>query len=44
MTIAQKALRHESGEFMSTVCFKAVVIGIEEALGEKAAAIARIMI
>jgi predicted hydrocarbon binding protein len=40
MTIAQKALRSELGNFMSTVCFKAVVVGVEKALGDKAAAIA----
>jgi predicted hydrocarbon binding protein len=40
MNIAQKALRSELGSFMSTVCFKAVVVGVEEALGDKAAAIA----
>lgn len=40
MTIAQKAVRYELGEFMSTVCFKAAVTGLEEVLGEKAAAIA----
>jgi predicted hydrocarbon binding protein len=40
MAIAQNSLRKELGDFSSTVCFKAVVIGIEEALGEKAAAIA----
>jgi predicted hydrocarbon binding protein len=40
MTIAQNALRHELDEFMSTVCFKAVVVGVEQALGDKAAAIA----
>lgn len=42
MDIAQKAIRHELGEFMSTVCFKAAVVGLEDALGEKAAAIALI--
>lgn len=35
-------MRPELGEFSSIVCFKAVVVGIEEALGEKAAAIALI--
>ncbi len=35
-------LRSELGDFSSIVCFKAVVVGIEEALGEKAAAIALI--
>ncbi|BBC25839.1 hypothetical protein [Pseudanabaena sp. ABRG5-3] len=35
-------MRTELGEFSSIVCFKAVVTGTEEALGEKAAAIALI--
>ena len=35
-------MRIELGEFSSIVCFKAVVTGTEEALGEKAAAIALI--
>jgi len=35
-------MRNELGEFSSIVCFKAVVTGAEEALGEKAAAIALI--
>lgn len=35
-------MRPELGEFSSIVCFKAVVVGTEEALGEKAAAIALI--
>jgi predicted hydrocarbon binding protein len=42
MTVAQKSLRRELGGFMSTICFKAAVTGLEEALGEKAAAIALI--
>ena len=33
-------LRTELGDFSSIICFKAVVVGAEEALGEKAAAIA----
>ncbi|HEY9639902.1 MAG TPA: hypothetical protein V6C57_05430 [Coleofasciculaceae cyanobacterium] len=33
-------LRTELGDFSSIICFKAVVVGTEEALGEKAAAIA----
>lgn len=33
-------LRKELGDFSSIVCFKAVVTGIQEALGEKAALIA----
>lgn len=36
------SLRSELGDFSSIVCFKAVVVGIEEALGEKAAAISLI--
>lgn len=39
---AQNAVRHELGDFMSTVCFKAAVVGLEEALGPKAAAISLI--
>ena len=35
-------IRPELGDFSSVVCFKAIVTGIEEALGEKAAAIALI--
>jgi predicted hydrocarbon binding protein len=35
-------MRPELGDFSSVVCFKAVVIGAEEALGQKAAAIALI--
>ena len=35
-------LRTELGDFSSIICFRAVVIGTEEALGEKAAAIALI--
>jgi predicted hydrocarbon binding protein len=35
-------MRPELGEFSSIVCFKAVVVGTEEALGQKAAAIALI--
>lgn len=42
MSNTQKALRHELGEMMSTVCFKAAVVGLEEALGAKAAAISLI--
>ncbi|MBW4423196.1 MAG: hydrocarbon-binding protein [Nostoc desertorum CM1-VF14] len=33
-------LRKELGDFNSVVCFKAVITGMEEALGEKATAIA----
>lgn len=43
MSTAQKSLRNELGGFNSTVCTKAIVVGIEEALGEKAAAIALVM-
>ncbi len=35
-------LRSELGDFSSIVCFKALVVGTEEVLGEKAAAIALI--
>ncbi|MGQ4648523.1 hypothetical protein [Lyngbya aestuarii] len=42
MNTIPNALRTELGGFSSVVCFKAVVTGIEEALGEKAAAIALI--
>lgn len=35
-------LRPELGDFSSIVCFKAVITGIEDALGEKATAIALI--
>lgn len=35
-------LRQELGDFSSIVCVKAIVVGVEEALGEKAAAIALI--
>ena len=42
MSIALNAERKELGNFSSIVCFKAVVIGVEEALGEKATAIALI--
>lgn len=41
MTTVQQ-LRPELGDFSSIVCFKAVVVGVEEALGAKAAAIALI--
>jgi len=42
MPVALKAERKELGNFSSIVCVKAIVVGIEEALGEKAAAIALI--
>lgn len=35
-------LRTELGDFSSIICFRALVVGTEEALGEKAAAIALI--
>lgn len=40
MPPALKAERKELGNFSSIVCLKAIVIGIEDALGEKAAAVA----
>lgn len=40
MSIAQNAERVQLGSFSSVVCLKAIVVGVEEALGEKAAAIA----
>lgn len=43
MAVVDKSLRHTLGDFNSTICTKAIVVGIEEALGEKAAAIALIM-
>ncbi len=33
-------MREELGDFSSIICLKAVIVGVEEALGEKAAAIA----
>lgn len=42
MSIAQNAERTQLGNFSSVVCLKAIVVGVEEALGEKAAAIALI--
>ncbi|MBI4784879.1 MAG: hypothetical protein HY785_26765 [Oscillatoriophycideae cyanobacterium NC_groundwater_1537_Pr4_S-0.65um_50_18] len=36
---ATNQLRTELGDFSSIICFRAVVVGAEEALGEKAAAI-----
>lgn len=39
---AANQLRAELGDFSSIICFKALVVGVEEALGEKAAAIALI--
>ena len=42
MPVAQNAERTELGDFSSIVCLKAIVVGVEEALGEKATAIALI--
>jgi predicted hydrocarbon binding protein len=42
MSVAQNAERQELGNFSSVVCLKAIVVGVEEALGEKAAAISLI--
>lgn len=42
MSVALNAERKELGNFSSIVCLKAIVVGVEEALGEKAAAIALI--
>ncbi len=42
MAEAEKAKRKELGEFMSSVCFKAAIVGMEEALGESTAAVAMI--
>jgi hypothetical protein len=41
-TLIANQIRPELGDFGSIVCFKAVVTGIEEALGEKAALISLI--
>lgn len=41
-TVTAQQIRPELGDFSSIICFKAVVVGVEEALGEKAAAIALI--
>lgn len=38
----EQALRPDLGNFSSIVCFKAVVVGVEEALGERAAKVALI--
>jgi predicted hydrocarbon binding protein len=40
--VAPNSLRQELGNFSSIVCLKAIVVGVEEALGAKAAAIALI--
>ena len=40
--MSNQLMRPELGEFSSIVCFKALITGMEEALGEKTAAIALI--
>jgi len=40
MSMEQNKLRQELGDFSSIVCLKAIVVGVEEALGAKASAIA----
>lgn len=40
MVVTEHLLRQDLGDFSSIICFKAVVVGVEEALGEKTAAIA----
>ncbi len=42
MSVSPNQIRPQLGDFSSIVCFKAVVVGVEEALGEKATAIALI--
>ncbi|MEQ9553600.1 MAG: hypothetical protein RIM23_28750 [Coleofasciculus sp. G3-WIS-01] len=42
MAIAKNELRQELGDFSSIVCLKAIITGVEEALGDKATAIALI--
>jgi predicted hydrocarbon binding protein len=42
MAIAQNKLRQELGDFSSIICLKAIITGVEEALGDKATAIALI--
>lgn len=42
MSASQNAFRQELGDLSSVVCIKAIITGVEEALGEKAAAIALI--
>ena len=39
-TLAQNTLRAHLGDFNSIICFRAVVTGIEDALGPRAAMIA----
>jgi predicted hydrocarbon binding protein len=40
--VAKNSLREELGDFSSVICLKSIVVGVEEALGAKAAAIALI--
>ncbi|PSF37286.1 hypothetical protein C7H19_11250 [Aphanothece hegewaldii CCALA 016] len=40
MAVMQEVLRPDLGDFSSIVCTKAIVVGLEDALGEKAAMIA----
>jgi predicted hydrocarbon binding protein len=40
MPVTQELLRPDLGDFSSIVCTKAIVVGLEDALGEKAAMIA----
>ncbi|MFP5270641.1 hypothetical protein [Coleofasciculus sp.] len=42
MAIEKNELRQELGDFSSIVCLKAIITGVEEALGDKATAIALI--
>lgn len=42
MAIAENELRQELGDFSSIICLKAIITGVEEALGDKATAIALI--
>lgn len=42
MSVTSNPLRQELGDFSSVICLKAIVVGVEEALGEKAAAISLI--
>ncbi len=39
-TLVKPALREQLGDFSSIICLKAMIKGLEEALGEKATAIA----
>ncbi|MEO8892971.1 MAG: hypothetical protein ABI417_15895 [Coleofasciculaceae cyanobacterium] len=42
MTVEQTLLRPELGDFSSIICLKAIIIGAEDAIGDKTAAIAMI--